>query len=507
MTNTIIICDLADLRTALLHAFKDEWSVSPTIANAIYDNILMRHFQKLKEGVHFVIETSYVDKVYRDSYYSYFSTKFNDYRKDCIRVSLFDGPLTVNEFRNIASPATLQERYWGFMVLRPTIPNVVGRSVINPNAIKGAPFLCMTTSFPASVNSVKLITTGFPYASQDRETCTCAETAIWAIMEYFSSRYADYKPVLPSLIRDILKNRSDERQLPSAGLKTEQIGFALRELGFGIKIYTKYKFGAIPLRRLFSTYIESGFPIVAGITNNANINHVFIVAGRTPVTAQQINKLEVSEEFNSELSQICSQRNITIFDHDDISNQFVWIDDNMPPYEIQNYHSPGLHYNSPDWATCHITHFIVPLHSRVYLSAEEAKDFIKAYLLKQLVLRNEKNIEIFLRVFLTSSRSYKDYMTKQNGFSDEIRNTILATPMPKFIWVGEISNKQHILNNQALGLLILNATEPNINKHDILIFGGYKDTISQFDSKLNLLTTRTSFLGVFNIYTNNLKGF
>lgn len=53
---------------------------------------------------------------------------------------------------------------------------------------------------PTKVLGVKLFIEGFPHSSQDSETITCAETTIWAAMEYFGTRYSDYKPVLPSTI-------------------------------------------------------------------------------------------------------------------------------------------------------------------------------------------------------------------------------------------------------------------------------------------------------------------
>jgi len=375
MTSTTIVCDLADLRAALLPLFEEEWSMSITTASSAYDN-LKRHCQQLKENVHFVIETSYVDKVYRDSYYAYFSTKFNQYKKDCM----------------------------------------------------------------------------------------------------------------------------------SKGLHIDQIAFALKEFGLATRIYSKYKFGTIPFKRLLSSYVESGLPLLAIMTNNANVTHSLLLVGRTPVSDRQLHELKASQEFNASLKQIISQRNITFFDNDDILKQFVFIDDNMSPYQIQDFDTPGLHYNNPDWATCEITHFIVPLYSKVYLEAEQAKECIKILLLNE-VFTDERNVELFLRVFLTSSRSYKDYLSKLDGCNTASWDLIMRTSMPKFIWVGEISYKTQILNNQACGLFIIDATEPNYKNYNALIIGGYKDNIYVLDSSTNQLIIKPYPFGLFTIYTYNLKEF
>ena len=44
----------------------------------------------LRADLSVYLETQYVDKVYRDSYYRYYSAKALIYPRDCIRLSFFD---------------------------------------------------------------------------------------------------------------------------------------------------------------------------------------------------------------------------------------------------------------------------------------------------------------------------------------------------------------------------------------------------------------------------------
>jgi len=480
--------------------------MSDDIAAAVYDDNLGPYVSRFKPTIHFVVESPYVDRVYRDSYYSYFSTKLGDYSKNCIKISLFENAIQPEDFRENERIEKLQQQYWGFMVLRPTIPYVIGRSVINPNALEGEKFLSVTSSFPATVNGVRLTALGFPHSSQDTETISCAETSIWAIMEYFSFRYPEYKPALPSTIVETLKARSDVRQLPSEGLRTEQIGFALREFGFATKIYSREEFGDIAFRRLFSTYVESGLPLIAAIDNNANIAHAMVVIGHTPTTGNQIEKLTVSIETNPKLDAIIRQKKIRLFDNDDIERQFVFVDDNMPPYQLQIHDSPAEHYNDRAWAACKINHFIVPMYPKMYLDAAQAKEHMKTLLLDgEYPIQN--GTEIFIRVFVTSSRSYKDYLVRDTSFQPDIKEVILDILMPKFIWVGEISDKSDIKQKLAHGLFILDATEPNIESYKALIFGGYRELFCYPDSQSRELVKNDLSLGKFNIYTRNLNGF
>jgi hypothetical protein len=180
--------------------------------------------------------------VYRDSYYNYFSSKLTDYKRDCIRISLFEGKINTLDFENENNKQKLQDQYRGFIILRPTSPHFIGRSIISPKALKYNGFVCCTSIFHTTANGQKFTIEGFPHSSQDTETISCAETSLWAIMEYFSNRYANYTPVLPSDIINTLKQVSNERQIPSKGLNIQQMSFALKEFGFGTRIYSKSQY-------------------------------------------------------------------------------------------------------------------------------------------------------------------------------------------------------------------------------------------------------------------------
>jgi hypothetical protein len=155
---------------------------------------------------------------------------------------------------------------------------------------------------------------------------------------------------------------------------------------------------------------------------------------------------------------------------------------------------------------CEIIHFLVPLYPKIYLDGLLAKKYIK-----QLLLDTEFNIpegtELFIRIFLTSSRSYKDYLSQDQSFQHNFRTFILDTPMSKFIWVGEISSRELIKQKKAKGLIIINATEPKLINNDALVVSGYDDRFYHPDDVSRELVENFVALGEFNIYTNNLKGF
>ena len=236
-TITSGIIDIKDLAKEISTLLKKEYGF-----NIGFTTQTIEQFTAvLKSDLTTYVEYPYVDKVYRNSYYCYFSTKLRTYDRDCMRVSFFSKKITQNYFREEKLYGELQDSFLGFLTIRPTLPNIIGRSMISPKALNSRNFLCALVKMDALVNGRKLSVMAFPHASQDTETITCAETTICGIMEYFGNKYAEYKPVLPSKIISVLSPYSYERQIPSHGLTAEQISFALKSFDFGVRVYANIR--------------------------------------------------------------------------------------------------------------------------------------------------------------------------------------------------------------------------------------------------------------------------
>lgn len=215
--------------------------VIPTLEKIVPNlySISDNHFEKqlsplldaLKDELYVFIEYPYVDKMYRDSYYSFYSKKHKTYLRDSFRISFFVGKIEENWFRHKTSSEKLKKSFLGYTTLRPTSFRLIGSTIISPFAFKQNNFVCCLTNREVLINGIKLTVNGFPFSSQDNETTTCAETCLVNIMEYFGTKYYEYKTILPSQIHDILSNQSYERQLPSMGLPSEDISFVLKTVG------------------------------------------------------------------------------------------------------------------------------------------------------------------------------------------------------------------------------------------------------------------------------------
>jgi len=492
-----------ELIKQLLH---QEFSISPETSELLYDRNIIKHFDRLKEELYLVAETNYIDKVYRDSYYHYYSSKLSNYKRNCVRISLFAGEIKMEEFRDEAFHHKLQDQYRGFIVLRPNEPHIIGRSVVSPLALQDTDFNCCTATFDNTVNSVKLKVDGFPHSSQDTETLACAETTLWALMEYYSHRYAEYRPTLPSKIIHTLNRVSFERQIPSKGLNVQQLSYALKEFGFGARIYSKDQYGE-DFELLLSCYVESGIPLIIAMENRpeGTIGHSLLCVGHEKVTSDMIEKLSEVPIAKEVLRETAKKSNIIFYDYDSVSKKFLFVDDNFPVYQKAYLNTPAAHY-SGNWHNCVISYFIVPLYPKIHLEAFEAKNFVSQFLVTGPVpLQNNTNV--LVRTYLASSRSFKDKLAINKSFSGDIRDIILEMAMPKFIWVSELSTKELMKEQKANGIVILDATEANIYFFKPLIIAAYQGKVINFEANSGKLENKDLTLSDYVIFENNLKPF
>jgi hypothetical protein len=503
MITDVYITPIKACEEGLAEVIQKRFSITLDVATRMVNEQLKKHLMQLKSSSYLVIEAPYVDRVFRNSYYNYYSTKLGTYNKDCIKVSIFDKEITEDDFKNKERFNFLYNSFKGFFVIRPTLPQIVGRSVISPNALKKRNFNTSFSKISTTVNGVKLEAVGFPHSSQDGETITCAETTIWAIMEYFSHKYPEYQPVLPSRIIQVLNKVSTERQVPSRGLAIQQISFALREFGFGTIVYSRDQYGD-EFENILSCYITSGIPLVIAVQNQPPhqlIGHALICVGHEHIEADMIDDLEPTIISNRNLEYKLKSKNITIYDSDSIRKKFVFVDDNHPVYQKAFIDNPTGHYSTQAWRNCRVSNFVVPLHPRIYLEAYAAKNFVMSFLVDGIVSL-EDNTEIVLRVYLTSSRSYKDYLSFNETFDENIKHVIVEIPMPKFIWIAELSTKELLKEGKSNGLMLLDATEPNVFDNKPLILAAFQGHLVKYSQKDCVLQDNSVTLQPFTNFSN-----
>lgn len=431
---------------------------------------ITRIISDMRKDIVCCIEYPYIDIYYRDTYYAFYSKKHNNYSRYCFRISFFSNDVNEQNFYN----QDLSNKFYGYMVLRPTVRRVIGYTFFSPTLFNERSFVCCLCKKDVSIYGRKLSVTGFPFCGQDGEAISCAEISLIMMMDYFSYKYNKYRQLLPSQIVKILSKYSNERQLPSRGLPLDMISFVLKKIGFGIRTYTRMQedadcevYNNDEFKKLLYVYIESGFPIIA-CTND----HTFLIIGKE-------NKI--------------SEGDIKL----------VTIDDNKRPYKLIDYDES-------------ITSFIVPLYEKIYLDAEMLQiDKVIESLetsIPDLKIKTENTTYIY-RCFLTTSRSYKDYITISN--TKKSRELFVCMAMPRFIWVCEMIDIKELENKDpkkipVSNIMLFDATEGNASLN-YFIMAKFPDRIivrtvdnSQYHRKIYKQFMNNK--DIFYTFDHNLKG-
>ena len=359
----------------------------------------------------------------------------------------------------------------------------IGRNSISPKA-KAIPFdsikICLA-NINASCLGVKLRVKAFPHSSQDGEFMTCAETTTWALAEYFGNKYVLYKPLLPSTLIESLQFHAVERLVPSQGLTIEQISMALSKQDFGCKMYSSSN---ARFKELFTCYLESGLPLAVAV-NGGNIGHAIVCIGRKDIDRRTI--LQKKTIFG-----------IDYYVWNESIDEFVFNDDNKPCYQICSFSNP-----TPYFSGVNISHFIVPLHKKIYLAADQAIDIANFFVAKDFKCPSDSVI----RTFLTSSRSYREYICRNKDISSSFKLAYLMIDLPKFIWVTEVSSRVDFDSNKVNSLILLDATSTLTpgDPYASLIFKQNKNNITIYNKKSRSLQNMiVSLPAKFESFNGNL---
>ncbi len=115
-----------------------------------------------------------------------------------------------------------------------------------------------------------------------------------------------------------------------------------------------------------------------------------------------------------------------------------------------------------------------------------------------------------VRLFLTSSRSYKNYRSV-NFAHKNLAKIYTHLPLPKFIWVAELSLKNFFLEDRVFGEIIIDATaarHAGINSLIAVHYPGYlgirfpEEPLSTIFNMLEMYYKELSM--TYPLYKNNL---
>ena len=483
------------------------------------------------ETVTIVVENYYVDRVYRDSYYFYYSGKHFSYSRYCKRLSLFLGKFE-NDFFSYSSEE-LNEIFVGTIVIRPISGRSIGRTLIDPK-----PFLNNTScrirliDYNVTVYGKRLHVSAFPFSMQDGETTSCAEITILNLLDYYSKAYPEYRYLLPSEISELIEQNSFERRIPTTGISYELISKIFCDAGFYPRLYSIQKMSSLKFKHILHYYIESGIPVALGLKLGEENKHSVVCIGHLFSDKEKIgNKLICAyDEKSKNVVWTC--------DTADTVDMYCIMDDNAEPYRlekcVEDTSKNNGRFSKLKLDESAVEYMMVPLYKRMNLEASDAHGIclkiladldvgIKNCLEQQYVLESTKGIDLqsigtmdnplVIRLFMTSSRTFRKIRDEHfRRLSPEVRDLYNMTVFPKFIWVCEITTESLYEQNLVLGEIIIDATSSADAKTDSSIIIHYPYTIGRrrpqdIENKVDLLFAKVSEWFPFKTFCKNLTNF
>ena len=132
----------------------------------------------------------------------------------------------------IRSSDHLQPQYLGYVVLRPTKPNCVGRTLLETRACGLTDYHVCLCDEDVSIQGTILRVRGFPFISQDTDVTVCAQSALWMVARYFSNRYRSHPEIYPFQIGELTRDYSVGRLFPTGRLYVWQMAEVLRRINY-----------------------------------------------------------------------------------------------------------------------------------------------------------------------------------------------------------------------------------------------------------------------------------
>ena len=301
-----------------------------------------------------LVEHDYIDKDYRSTFYNYYAKMGRPYRSDCVRIHFFD-----REVDYCASPLDLKGpddwldyRYFGFVVLRPTIEHTLGRSVLSPRIRIGARGNVIQSHHKVHLLGQTLMARGFPSMSQPADIAVCAHVSCWAILRHYSEQYSQHQELLVHDVTRLAKPFDPGGLTPSLGLTVYEAERIFQAAGcYPFMVVKKLEEDTngddqdTSFYAQLLSYLESGFPLFVALENEG---HAIVIAG--------YSWLEPSRGVSGDNSHVWSQ-----------VEGLLAVDDNLLPYStvsIGREQVPGA--VSPAYTASDFTAFIVPLPEKIF---------------------------------------------------------------------------------------------------------------------------------------------
>ena len=401
-----------------------------------------------------LVEHDYIDKDYRSTFYNFYAKMGRPYRQDCVRLHFFDKDVTfTGSPLDLKGPDFwLEDHYFGYIVLRPTITATLGRSVLSPRIRIGARGNAIQSRHKVHLLGYTLSVWGFPSMAQHADISVCAHVACWAILRHYSEQYVQHRELLLHDITRLAKPFDPGGLTPSLGLNLYEAERIFQAAGcFPLMIVREWdedagewaddaKFYAQML-----SYLDSGFPLFVALESEAMDNeaHAIVLAG--------YSWRDGPEESREGHSHVWS-----------MVDSLLAVDDNMLPYssvsvgdrtrssvDVENYTAEDF------------TALVVPLPDKIFYPASAVDTFSLDALYRSYksVLNLPEEDILLRRYFVMTVSALRRYARENRSqMGDELVDLFMHLRTTQFVWVIEYASEEQWNNRHIAVRVVLDAS-------------------------------------------------
>lgn len=439
--------------------------VPSTVACAILDYILSPEPGKSTPRCKtVVIERRYYDRDHAKAFSAFYSRSFRDIQKECTRLHFFSRRLSKADLANLEN----EERFYlGFCVIRPFALHKIGRTVLPmPRSQPALEFPTCHANFEVNIGGSKLSVSGAAFMEQDRIVGVCASVALWMSTTTMAWRFGFSEYTTCEITERANQYLIQGRPMPSEGLTYEQMTHALRTMGYD-PIFPELTTQKETMHLIYS-YVESEIPPILLCRLAAGGDHSVVVVGHgyhAPVDKPPLTEIRWLDEpalcFARSSEWVPSYfvnddqrgfyRKLTFIEpdpslladrirqaHPDVDISKLDLDEWHCPVAIDMNMPSAGHFGGEEIAN--VWAVIVPLPQRVQLTTDQAERK-SARLIRYWHWLHELPIpiDLVLRTYLVPSNEYKRRI-EDSGMDSFVKRLYRGKPMPRWIWVTEISS-------------------------------------------------------------------
>ena len=453
---------------------------------------VIRHLRIINAAC-YVLESRYIDRDYSSDYLRFYAQTFRSHDRHCKRLHFFSTDIS-DEFAEPQTPNSLaklqkltQTSYCGFCVVRPLANAPIGRTVLTAKPQEPSnteTIVSCHAEYDTNLFGIDLKVIGTAFLQQDARVGACAQVAVWAGIRHMHAKHKYNWVSVADITRLAAPTTASEATSLPAGsdfLTSERMIRAIDEIGFQPLCFR----GENLIGEAILPYVESGIPVIVGLSDGGALGHAVTVIGRV------FSKLEIpsSRAIDYVSSYIV---------HDDQAGPYMLVPmkkgiGGNKKFKLEDFIRHALNGQMTDLNMYDHAIFAVALMPRKVFSTARAAEYtasnrINAILEMMSKVRKEisvnerlmgelesayKSDEVVLRTYLTSAGGYRRHVA-QGTACQKLKSILLSLHLPHFTWVTEISttgsyNQQSPGMRRIYGHTVLDATSTGKDKSGLLL--------------------------------------